>query len=77
MFARFAVGRTEEEARRRRACFLEGLIPLSVSSLASCPLKVTPCSTAEAYLLFVAITGCLGIPIDVAARQLEAEVRRS
>ncbi len=35
---------------------------------------VTPCTAAEAYHLFVAITGCLGVQVDEAARLLERVV---
>lgn len=64
--------------KERRARFLQGLIPHSVSSLAKAPLQVNAagCDPIGAYHLFVAITGVLGVQIDKAAKLLDEEVRK-
>ena len=61
----------------KRARFLKGLIPHSVS-MASANIRVDPvqCTTVGAYWLLVSITGVLGVPMDNAARMLEQEVKR-
>ena len=66
------------EARKARAEYLQGLIPLSVSSLAEKPMVVNPdqCDPLPAYFLFVAIVGVLGVPIGEAAKRLDAFVTK-
>jgi hypothetical protein len=76
MIGRLGHGQPEALAARTRAAFLRSLIPESVNGFAPRPLIVSPCTVVECYHLLVAITGVLGVPIDVAARKLEAEVRR-
>lgn len=66
----------ESRARARRAAFLRSLVSTSQSGFARALPQITPCSPAEAYALFVAITGVLGVDITRAARQLEEAVRR-
>lgn len=62
---------------RRRARFLQGLIDHSRTGMAGKLMQVNlPCETVQAYLLFVAITGCLGVPVEEAALKLEREVRK-
>lgn len=61
----------------RRQKFLQGLITHSKTGMAGKLMQVTPCETVQAYLLFVAITGCLGVDVNLAAQKLEREVRRS
>lgn len=75
LFVRLGQGFPKQVAARRRARFLRSLIPQSVSCFAQLPLKISPCSAVEAYHLTVAITGVLGVPIDVAASRLERLVR--
>ncbi len=67
-------GLDEQRAGERRARFLKSLIPASTNGFADRSLQVTPCSAVQGYHLLVAITGCLGVPIDQAARQLEKVV---
>jgi hypothetical protein len=74
LFRRLGRGLPERQAGMMRAGFLQGLIVAS-TSFPSQPLIVTPCSAAEAYHLFIAITGCLGVDIDQAAGLLEEVVR--
>lgn len=76
LFQRLGKHLPEALAMRKRARFLESLIPESVSCFAELPLKVTPCSAVEAYHLFIAIVGVLGVPIAEGAKRLDAEVRR-
>lgn len=73
---RLGHGLDEARANRRRAAALLSLIPMSVQGFASCPIKVSPCGVAEAYHLFIAITGVLGVPVEDAARKLERMVSK-
>ncbi len=75
LFVRMGHGLAERVAGMKRAGFLQGLICVS-TTFAGKPLIVDPCSAVEAYHLFVAITGCLGVDIDDAAQLLEEVVRR-
>jgi hypothetical protein len=50
-------------------------MPASVNGFADKAVDVTPCPAVQAFLLFGAITGILGVDIDAAARKLEAAVR--
>ena len=75
LFARLGSNRPEQEARAMRAAFLQGLIDHSLNGFARLPRRVDPCSAVEAYHLFTAITGCLAVPVDQAARLLEETVR--
>jgi hypothetical protein len=75
LFVRMGDGVPEEVAREKRKCFLQRLLVDSENGFASRSMSVTPCSAVEAYHLFVAITGCLGVPIEKAARKLEAAIR--
>ncbi len=76
LFQKLGEGLPDAVAREVRAKWLEGLIPQSVSGLATAPLKVNPdsCHPTGAYTLFVQIVGVLGVPIKDAARQLDAFV---
>lgn len=75
-FVRMGHGLSEFDAACRRARFLRRLVGQSAQGWSQLPAAITPCSAAEAYHLFVAITGVLGVPIDRAAMILEQEVRR-
>lgn len=75
LFVRLGRGLSEGRARSRRAAFLRSLIGGSTVGLDDKPLAVGPCSAVEAYHLFIAITGCLGVKIDEAASRLERLVR--
>jgi hypothetical protein len=76
MFRRIGHGDPEEVAAAKRACFLESLMRAStMPGMAGKPCRITPCSPADAYIEFVAITGCLGVDIDLAAKKLEEVVR--
>ena len=76
LFQRLGDGLPDQIANERRAAWLQSLIPHSVSGMATSPLIVQPCDAIEAYRLFVAITGVLGVPIYKAAKMLDEEVRR-
>jgi|HubBroStandDraft_2_1064218.scaffolds.fasta_scaffold523729_1 hypothetical protein len=90
LFHRLGQHLPAEQAAKLRAEFLQGLIPESVSCLAAAPLVVDPWvkedkenkiaahwqTAAEAYALFVAIVGVLGVPISEGARLLVEAVKR-
>lgn len=75
LFVRFGHNRPEAHAAAMRAAFLQGLMDHSTNCFAGKMVQVSPCSAVEAYHLFVAITGCLGVPVEKAARTLEMVVR--
>ena len=61
---------------RRRAAFLESLIPLSLKGFAGCPMKVVGrCDSVRAYFILVGVCNELGVSINEAARRLEREVK--
>lgn len=76
LFARMSIGMPESVACMRRKAALERLLALSENCFAQLMVVITPCSTVEAYFLFTAITGCLGVPVEKAAKQLEEETRK-
>lgn len=60
---------------KRRAKFLEGLIPRSLKGFANAPMKVTGnCDAVAAYFMLVGVCNELGVSINVAAGLLEKEV---
>ena len=62
---------------KRRARFLESLIPASAKGFADCPMTVKgPCDPVTAYYMLVGVTNELGVSINWAARRLDAIVRR-
>lgn len=62
---------------RRRAEFIESLIPLSLKGFAGCPMKVTAqCDPVSAYYMLVGVCNELGVSINEAARRLEERVKR-
>lgn len=75
LFVRLGEGLPETMAREKRARFLQSLMGDSTTGLDGKPLAVTPCSAVEAYNLFIAITGVLGVEIDGAAQKLERLVK--
>ncbi len=74
MFQRIGHGDPEEVAAAKRACFLSELMAGS-KTFGDKGGFVTPCSATDAYLEFVAITGCLGVDVNEAAKRLEEVVR--
>lgn len=74
-FVRMGRGVSDEVASNLRAGFLRGLIAASTTGFAGTAPRVDPCSAAEAYKLFVAITGCLGVDVTRAALALEEVTR--
>jgi hypothetical protein len=76
LFHRMGRGLSDEMAGMRRAGFLQGLLSLSQNGWSQKPSIVDPCSAAEAYQLFVAITGVLGVEVNQAAVLLEEVVRQ-
>jgi hypothetical protein len=65
----------EVEAAKKRAWFLQGLLSDSTNGFADKMVRVSPCTAVDAYMLFVAITGVLGVPVERAAKRLEEYVR--
>lgn len=62
---------------KRRASFLEGLIPKSMKGFAAAPMKVTGnCDSIAAYYMLVGICNELGVSINEAAVLLDKEVKR-
>ncbi len=62
---------------RRRARFLESLIPLSIKGFAGAPMRVRGnCDPTAAYFMLVGVCNELSVSINEAARRLEAEVKR-
>lgn len=76
LLVRLGDGLSSDQGAARRASFLRALIDLSGNGFAGRLPTVTSCNAVEAYHLFIAITGCLGVPIETAARRLEQEVAR-
>lgn len=61
---------------RRRARFIESLIPYSLKGFAGCPMKVTgACDPVTAYFILVSVCNELGVSINEAAQKLEKEVK--
>ena len=61
---------------RRRAVFIESLIPTSLKGFAGCRMKVVGnCGPVAAYFMMVSVCNELGVSINVAARKLEAIVK--
>lgn len=61
---------------RKRAKFIESLIPNSAKGFTNCPMKVKgDCTPVSAYFMMVSICNELGVSINTAARKLEAEVK--
>ena len=79
LFRRIGGNEPENVKAARRAGFLTGLLALSSTGfgLLSPVVRVTPCSAAEGYHLFIAICGCLGVPIEEGAKLLEEVVRNT
>ena len=62
---------------RRRARFLESLIPASLKGFSVVPMKVRGnCSPIAAYHMLIGICNEIGVSINEAARRLEQEVKR-
>jgi hypothetical protein len=75
LFNRMGEGLPKDKADLRRAEFLRQLIRDSKNGFAASMVQIEPCDPVAAYFMFVAVTGCLGVNIDVAARRLERLVR--
>lgn len=61
---------------RRRASFLESLIPLSLKGFSGCPMKVQGnCDAVAAYYMLVGVCNEIGVSINEAARRLEKRVK--
>ena len=61
---------------RRRAEFIESLIPLSLKGFAGCPMKVARhCDPVSAYYMLVGVCNELGVSINEAAKRLEEAVK--
>lgn len=62
---------------RRRARFLESLIPHAYRGFRGCPMKVRGnCDATAAYFMLVSLCNELGVSINTAAAKLEEEVKR-
>lgn len=75
LFQRLGDPLPEVLKREKRAEFLKRLIRLSGNGFADKQVRIKPCDAVEAYFQFVAITGCLAVDINKAAKMLEEEVR--
>ena len=62
-------------AARMRAHVLTGIAGQS-ETFAGREIRVDPCSPVEAYFMWTAITGCLGVRPEAAAVALEEAVRK-
>lgn len=75
LFVRMGKNLPHDLAGARRKGFLEGLKSLVTGGLKGRPILIDGLPTAgEAYDLFVAITGCLDVPIERAAILLECAI---
>jgi len=62
---------------KRRAAFLESLIPHAYKGFKNCPMKVEGnCDAVAAYFMLVGICNELGVSINEAARRLEMRVKQ-
>jgi hypothetical protein len=79
LFEYLGAGMPDAIARQMRADFLRSLLPNSVSGMAGVPMIINQaeCSPVGAYKMFIAITGCLGVPVERAAKLLEFQVRET
>jgi hypothetical protein len=76
LFSIIGKDKSAKDAAIERAMVLQGFLDGSETGFAGKPIKVTPCGVTEAYFLFTAITGCLGVPVEAAAKRLDWLVRR-
>lgn len=61
---------------KRRAQFLESLIPLSLKGFSAVPMKVQGnCDAVAAYFMLIRVCNELGVSINTAAARLEAMVK--
>lgn len=61
---------------KRRARFIESLIPHSLNGFSGCPMKVKGnCDPVTAYFMLVGVCNELGVSINTAARKLEEWIR--
>lgn len=61
-----------------RARFIKSIIPHSVNGFANNPVAVEgPCDPVAAYFMLVGVCNELGVPINVAARKLEAVIKKN
>ena len=72
---RIGRGLPDQQAAEARARVLADLVKQSTTCFGDKKILVSPCSPVDAYLLWGAITGCLGVPAEQAARTLEAVAR--
>jgi hypothetical protein len=70
-------GRNEVEAAELRAQWLRAIIRHSENGFAERMAVIAPCPPVEAYRVFTAITGVLGVKISKAVELLEETIRRS
>jgi hypothetical protein len=75
LLKRLGDGVPDQAGNERRAGFLQGLIYMHDSPFVGKPMTVEPCTAIEAFQLFGAITGCLGIDAERAAIILEKLVQ--
>ncbi len=62
---------------KKRAAFLESLIPHSLKGFAGTPMKVTgQCDPSAAYFMMVGICNEIGVSINDAASRLEKAVKK-
>lgn len=78
LFEKLGEGLPDAMANEVRAKFLAGLIRTSLGAMAQKVPEINPkeCYPVGAFLLFVAITGVLEVPIREAAKRLDETVKR-
>lgn len=77
LLKRLGHGLPEYQQAQERAAWLRDLVKVSENCFADKMVYLEPCCLADAYFAFVAITGCLGVPVEKAAKLLEQRIRRT
>ena len=70
-------GRSETEAANIRAEWLKALLRHSQNGFAERMVQIVPCPAVEAYRVFTAITGVLGVSIAKGVELLEETIRKA
>lgn len=76
MLYRIGHGLPEKEQAKKRALFIKSLLAHSTNGFSARLMRMSACSLYDTYLAFIALTNAFGVPIEVAAKRLEEEVRK-
>ena len=76
LLKRLGHGLPEFQQAQMRADWLRDLVKASENCFAQKMVHLEPCCLADAYFAFVAITGCLGVPVEKGAKLLEQRIRQ-